>query len=340
MNTKFITASVFSLISPSIVQAADVVAHEEPVHVASEVVASSPFSWAGIYFGGQVGGFSSKTSAITRDVDIPLYPDEESKSKPWIPVEKQYMPELSGFIGGFYAGVNFDLGNNFIVGIDTDILLTEKKDTKTRFQADESSVGGPGTGGSGTEGSGTEGSGTEGSGTEGSGTEGAGTEGAGTEGAGTEGAGTEGAGTEGKSRKRAKLVSRQGRGLSRSVAEDKDSLTFNHTLKQKWTGATRVRVGFSAGRVMPYIAGGIAYGQFQDILSTVITGGEPFNRTSDATKTMIGYTLGGGVDFAMTDHLVVRAEYRYSDFGKKKFKDEIEVKYKTNDFRAGIAYKF
>ncbi|WP_208438619.1 outer membrane protein [Bartonella grahamii] len=325
MNTKFITASVFSLISPSIVQAADVVAHEEPVHVASEVVASSPFSWAGIYFGGQVGGFSSKTSAITRDVNIPLYPDEESKSKPWIPVEKQYMPELSGFMGGFYAGVNFDLGNNFIVGIDTDILLTEKKDTKTRFQADESSAGGPDTGGSGTEGSGTEGSGTEGSGTEG---------------AGTEGAGTEGAGTEGKSRKRAKLVSRQGRGLSRSVAEDKDSLTFNHTLKQKWTGATRVRVGFSAGRVMPYIAGGVAYGQFQDILSTVITGGEPFNRTSDATKTMIGYTLGGGVDFAMTDHLVVRAEYRYSDFGKKKFKDEIEVKYKTNDFRAGIAYKF
>ncbi|WP_375642144.1 MULTISPECIES: outer membrane protein [unclassified Bartonella] len=315
MNTKFITASVFSLISPSIVQAADVVAHEEPVHVASEVVASSPFSWGGIYFGGQVGGFSSKVSAITPYVDIPLYPDEESKSKSWVPIEKQYMPDLSGFIGGFYAGVNFDLGNNFIVGIDTDMLLTEKKDTKTRFQADESSAGGTGTEGTGTEGTGTEGTGSD----------------------------TDEPSTDDKSRKRAKLVRKQDRGLSRSVAEDKEeknSLTFNHTLKQKWTGATRVRVGFSAGRVMPYIAGGVAYGQFQDILSTVITGGEPFNRTSDVTKTMIGYTLGGGVDFAMTDHLVMRAEYRYSDFGKKKFKDEIEVKYKTNDFRAGIAYKF
>ncbi|WP_375663178.1 outer membrane protein [Bartonella sp. CL266QHHD] len=314
MNTKFITASVFSLISPSIVQAADVVAHEEPVHVASEVVASSPFSWAGFYFGGQVGGFSSKISAITPHVDIPLHPDEESKSKPWIPIEKQYLPDLSGFIGGFYAGVNFDLGNNFIMGIDTDIVLTEKKDTKTKFQADESSAGGTDTDGTDTEGSGTKESGSD----------------------------TD-ASTEKKSRKRAKLVRRQGRGFSRSAAEakeEKDSLTFNHTLKQKWTGATRVRVGFSAGHVMPYIAGGVAYGQFQDILSTVITGSEPFNRTSDVTKTMIGYTLGGGVDFAMTDHFVVRAEYRYSDFGKKKFKDEIEVKYKTNDFRAGIAYKF
>lgn len=308
MNTKFLTASIFSFISPSIVQAADVVAPEEPVHpvhVVSEVVASSPFSWAGFYFGGQIGGFSSKISGTTRDVDTPLYPDEESKNKPWVPLEKQYKPELSGFVGGLYAGVNFDLGNNLIVGLDTDILLTEKKDTKTFIHTEES----------------TSGSGTEGTEAGGSSTE-----------------GTEG--TEEKSLKRAKL---QGRGFSRSDPENKEeknSLTFNHTFKQKWTGATRVRLGLSAHRVMPYIAGGIAYGQFQDVLSTVITGDESFNKTSDVTKTMVGYTLGGGVDFAMTDNLVVRAEYRYSDFGKKKFKDEIEIKYKTNDFRAGIAYKF
>ncbi len=308
MNTKFLTASIFSFISPSIVQAADVVAPEEPIHVVSEVVASSPFSWAGFYFGGQIGGFSSKVSGTTRDVDIPLYPDEESKTKPWVPLEKQYKPELSGFIGGLYAGVNFDLGNNLIVGLDTDIILTEKKDTKTKFQAEKS-----------------------------------GSDGSSTEEPASDGSGTDSEDTVDGKEKKAKFVRGLGQGLSRSdpeSKEEKNSLTFNHTLKQKWTGATRVRVGFSTGRVMPYIAGGVAYGQFEDILSTVITGEEPFNKTEDATKTMIGYTLGGGIDFAMTDNLVVRAEYRYSDFGKKKFKDEIEVKYKTNDFRAGIAYKF
>ncbi len=311
MNTKFITASVFSLISPSIVQAADVVAPEEPVHVASEIVASSPFSWAGFYFGGQIGGFSSKISGTTPDVEVPLYPDKESKNKPWVPLEKQYKPELSGFVGGLYAGINFDLGNNLIVGLDTDILLTEKKDTKTKFLDEKSDIEETESGGSGTEGDKPGGSGTE--------------------------------GTEEKSLRSISFTNGRGRSFSRSDPEDKEeknSLTFNHTFKQKWTGATRVRVGFSAGRVMPYIAGGIAYGQFEDILSIVITGDERFNKTEDATKTMIGYTLGGGVDFAMTDNLVVRAEYRYSDFGKKKFKDEIELKYKTNDFRAGIAYKF
>ncbi|PIT68970.1 outer membrane protein [Bartonella tribocorum] len=296
MNRKFIAASVFSLISASIVQAADVVAPQEPMHVASEVVASSPFSWAGFYFGAQIGGFSSKISATTRDVDIPLYPDERSKNKPWVPVEKQYIPELSGVVGGLYAGVNFDIADNLIVGLDTDILLTEKKDTKIKFHAEESS-----------------------------------TDGLVREGTEVDG----GSGSDKDTEKE--------RGFSRSATEDKEeqnTLTFNHTLKQKWTGATRVRLGGSAGRVMPYIAGGIAYGQFQDVLSTVITGDDPFNKTSDVTKTMIGYTIGGGIDFAMTDNLVVRAEYRYSDFGKKKFKDKIEVKYRTNDFRAGIAYRF
>ncbi|EJF85005.1 outer membrane protein [Bartonella rattimassiliensis] len=303
MNTKFITASVFSLVSSSIVQAADVIIPEEPVYVASAVVASSPFSWAGFYFGGQIGGFSSKTSAITPDVDIPLYPDEESKRKPWIPVQKNYMPELSGFVGGLYAGVNFDLGNNFIMGIDTDILLTEKKNTKTFSRSEESSASGTG----------------------------------------TEEPRASVSDSENIENKNGDVMARQfhkGSALRNQRDAQKSSLTFNHTLTQKWTGATRARVGLSAHRVMPYIAGGIAYGQFQDVLSTVITGDEPFNRTSDVTKMMMGYTVGGGVDFAMTDNFIVRAEYRYSDFGKKKFKDEIEVEYKTNDFRAGIAYKF
>lgn len=299
MNTKFITASVFSLISPSILQAADVVAPEKLVHVVSEVVASSDFFWSGFYFGGQIGGFSSKISGTTPDVDIPLYPDENSKNKPWVPIEEQYKPKLSGFIGGLYAGINFDLGDNFIIGLETDILLTGKKDTKTFIHTEEPSA---------------------------------------------KGTDSEDEGSENGENKKEVMIRRVHANPLFALRDEneakKNSVTFNHTLKQKWTGATRVRLGLSAHRVMPYIAGGVAYGQFQDVLSIVITGDEPFNKTSDSTKTMIGYTLGGGVDFAMTDNLVIRAEYRYSDFGKKKFTDVIEIKYKTHDFRAGIAYKF
>ncbi|AQX20152.1 hypothetical protein [Bartonella sp. WD16.2] len=40
---------------------------------------------------------------------------------------------------------------------------------------------------------------------------------------------------------------------------------YNHTLNQKWSGATRVCIGFAADRVMPYIAGGVSCVQLQDI---------------------------------------------------------------------------
>ncbi|WP_336287752.1 outer membrane protein [Bartonella sp. CB60] len=123
------------------------------------------------------------------------------------------------------------------------------------------------------------------------------------------------------------------------------------TLREKWSGATRVRLGFAvADRFMPYVAGGVAYTQLRGINHVTVTekdkkandkstsvSGDLF----DKTKMTVGYTLGAGFDFAMVDNVILRAEYRYSDFGKMKFaKDQYEVGYKTNDFRVGVAYKF
>ncbi|WP_208440294.1 outer membrane protein [Bartonella raoultii] len=121
--------------------------------------------------------------------------------------------------------------------------------------------------------------------------------------------------------------------------------TLSHTLKQNWAGATRVRIGFAADRFMPYIAGGVAYTQLQDTLSVSVKKDDGTaivsKNLTDETKTMVGYTIGGGFDFAMLDNVILRAEYRYSDFGKKKFaKEKLEIKYTTNDFRVGVAYKF
>ncbi|MCZ2328092.1 outer membrane protein [Bartonella sp. F02] len=125
-----------------------------------------------------------------------------------------------------------------------------------------------------------------------------------------------------------------------------DILVLESSFKEKWSGATRVRFGFATDRIMPYVAGGIAYARFQDIVPVTLKESDPgkvvvSGKLSDETKTMIGYTLGAGLDFAMTDNVLLRAEYRYSDFGKKKFaKDRRNIEYKTNNFRIGVAYKF
>ncbi|WP_336294514.1 outer membrane protein [Bartonella sp. CB169] len=276
MNMKrLITASAFAFVSASAAHAADVIVPQNPTPVAPVIVAPT-FSWTGFYLGGQVGNFASK-------------PKMDILAEKNILINKEFVPKPSGFIGGLYAGSNIDLSGGLILGVDTDIMWSDKDDTKAakaygivenQLPPLEEILKGVG-------------------------------------------------------------INVGGRGLHNG-----DKVVHSFTLREKWSGATRVRLGFAAERIMPYIAGGIAYTQLQDIKSILITekdkGGVLVSgNLSDEKKTLVGYTLGAGVDLAVTNNVVLRAEYRYSDFGKKKFsKDKYETAYKTNDFRVGVAYKF
>ncbi|WP_375617586.1 MULTISPECIES: outer membrane protein [unclassified Bartonella] len=274
MITKYLAStSLFSLISISVVQASDIVIPEQPV----PVIPAPALSWTGFYLGGQIGNFSGKTTASYLKHETGI----------WNPIGKENLPKLSGFIGGVYAGSNIDIDNSFIIGIDTDIMWSGKKDSKDVNLPKKSPT-----------------------------------------------------------EEIPKPIEETS--LTRDLQENDSTRRIKavrHTLKQKWAGATRVRVGFAIERMMPYVSGGIAYTQLQNIFAAVAdskNGEVDFSDwLHDEKKTMIGYTLGGGIDFAMTDNVIVRAEYRYSDFGKKKFiQDKFEMGYKTNDFRVGVAYKF
>ncbi|KEG21115.1 outer membrane protein [Bartonella bacilliformis] len=123
-----------------------------------------------------------------------------------------------------------------------------------------------------------------------------------------------------------------------------DKIAYNVTHKANWTGATRIRLAFSSDRMMPYIAGGVSYTQLQITpwFEVTPTKGEVSSIDfMNDKKTMVGYTLGAGFEFLMTDDVILRTEYRYSDFGKKNFlKDTSKISYKTSDLRIGVAYKF
>ena len=104
------------------------------------------------------------------------------------------------------------------------------------------------------------------------------------------------------------------------------------TEELNWSGAARLRLGYAVDRFLPYIAGGVAFGDV-DISSN--GGGPSFG------DTFTGWTIGAGLDYAMTDNLLLRAEYRYTDFGSESFEDvSSDVDLKTNEVRLGIAYKF
>jgi outer membrane immunogenic protein len=226
-----VAASAFALVTASSVQAADIV--HAPASPAP--VAAPAFSWNGFYAGGEIGGSWARTKVNKWDA---AGSQTNGSSRP------------NSFIGGLFAGYNFDIGSNVVLGLDTDFLWEKVKG--------QSSV-------------------------------------------------TSGA------------------------------TTYKAEVKQKWVGSTRARLGYAADRWLPYVAAGVAYGR----INTSVTGGDTFAKN----KTPAGWTAGAGVDYAMTDNILLRLEYRYTDFGKKTYynvrdSSNYRVKYKANDIRVGVAYKF
>jgi outer membrane immunogenic protein len=123
-----------------------------------------------------------------------------------------------------------------------------------------------------------------------------------------------------------------------------------------WQSSARARFGYALDNVLLYATGGLAiagvetrYTEAVSLLPLIATRAEPsFNRTS------VGFTLGGGVEYAIDANWSVRAEYRFSDFGKPKPIDSNQLTnfapaspavriYHSVDENAvlfGISYKF
>lgn len=105
--------------------------------------------------------------------------------------------------------------------------------------------------------------------------------------------------------------------------------------EMKWTGAVRGRVGYAFDRFLVYGAGGVAFADY-DVKARGAAGG------SDDTVA-VGWTIGGGVEAALTDNVTARVEYRYSDYGTDRFSvSNARVKSDVTDNRVlfGLGYKF
>ena len=79
----------------------------------------------------------------------------------------------------------------------------------------------------------------------------------------------------------------------------------------KWFGSVNAKAGYAIDRVLVYGIGGVAFAGTE----TSQAAGTAFSQT----RTSTGWTLGAGVDYAFSDHVVVGAQYRYYDFSKEHF---------------------
>ena len=107
--------------------------------------------------------------------------------------------------------------------------------------------------------------------------------------------------------------------------------------KTEWFGTVRGRVGYAFDRFLPYITGGLAYGSVKTTLAPGVT----INGLNSDDNTHTGWTIGGGVEYAITNNLIAGVEYLYVDLGDKKvFNGADKVSTDFSLVRARLSYKF
>ena len=108
-------------------------------------------------------------------------------------------------------------------------------------------------------------------------------------------------------------------------------------------GSARGRLGVAFGRALFYATGGAAFGGFDNNYVNALNG-----LTDSSSRTRVGYTVGGGVEYAFTNNWSVRVEYRRTDFGRSydnlvnSTGGGVNVLQRDVDNRvqAGFSYKF
>jgi outer membrane immunogenic protein len=105
-------------------------------------------------------------------------------------------------------------------------------------------------------------------------------------------------------------------------------------------GSIRGRLGVAFDRFLVFGTGGWALGNFS---TSYVSGVAPLGSVGGSSAN--GWTVGGGVEYAFTDNLLGRVEYRYTDLGTVSGTPSVGFaeagnNLTINDIRVGLAYKF
>jgi outer membrane immunogenic protein len=126
---------------------------------------------------------------------------------------------------------------------------------------------------------------------------------------------------------------------------------FNFSRSQDWLSTIRGRIGYLVTpSALLYVAGGVAFGQNHYAATYTESGGGVWR--TDFKKTQVGYTIGAGAEWMLSQNWLVRAEYLYislpgasSVTTSTAFAPTFVVPFNWNRTdehiaRVGVAYKF
>jgi len=85
------------------------------------------------------------------------------------------------------------------------------------------------------------------------------------------------------------------------------------TVESKWQASIRGRIGYAWDRTLLYATGGVAFAQAKGTVGLVGIG------TFTNDDTVVGGTVGGGLEYAFTNNVSLGIEGRYSFYGDQNF---------------------
>lgn len=103
--------------------------------------------------------------------------------------------------------------------------------------------------------------------------------------------------------------------------------------KNTWFGTGRGRLGWAYDRWMPYVTGGVAFGEVEATRAGV----------GSTSETNVGWTVGAGIEGAIAGNWTAKLEYLYVDLGDVSCCGAVatgNVDFQTHMVRAGLNYRF
>jgi outer membrane immunogenic protein len=109
--------------------------------------------------------------------------------------------------------------------------------------------------------------------------------------------------------------------------------------RMPWLAAVGPRIGHAFGDALIYASGGIAFGR--DTMKVTEESGD----ITKKSENRIGWSVGGGAEYALDKRWSVRADYRYFNLGSKTYRDDdptdgVRVKADAHAIRIGLTYSF
>ncbi len=125
---------------------------------------------------------------------------------------------------------------------------------------------------------------------------------------------------------------------SRAFSATLAGVNFAGSADAPWIGTLRARAGFSFDRFLVYGTGGIAATRatFKASATNLFT--------NEVSNYFVGLALGAGVEYALTNNITARVEYRHVSFADNTFSftgaDASKLDLSINSVRIGASLKF